>query len=61
MTIMELMEMCIDPSFCKVEIYDTNKDKTVWSGWADELPEEYGERMIESFDVPTDSCSTFNI
>lgn len=58
---MELMDMCIEPSFCKVEIYDCEKCEVVWSGYADELPEVYGERMIESFDVPTDGCLTFNI
>lgn len=61
MTIMELMDMCIEPSFCKVEIYDCEKGETVWTGWADELPEKYGEKYIESFDVPTEGCLTFNI
>ena len=61
MTIAELMEMCIEPSMCKVEIYDVWSEDVVWSGWADEIPEEYGEKYVESFDVPTDGCMTFNI
>ena len=61
MSIEELMAMCIEQSFCKVEIYDTDKGDIVWSGLADEIPEEYGEMAIESFDVPTDGCLTFNI
>ena len=61
MTINELMNMCIEPSMCKVEIFDANPEKVVWSGWADEIPDEYGELDVESFDVPTDGCMTFNI
>lgn len=61
MTIADFMELCVDPSFCKVEIYDTNKEETVWFGDGDEIPEKYGESYIESFDVPTEGCLTFNI
>lgn len=61
MTIQELMEMCIDPSFCKVEIYDSNVERVVWSGYADDIPEEYGELYVECFDVPNNCCMTFNI
>lgn len=61
MTIAELMDMCIEPSLCKVEIYSADSEKVIWSGWADELPDEYGEMNIESFDVPTEGCLTFNI
>lgn len=61
MTIAELLEKCIDPSMCRVEIWDTTKEDTVWKGWGDELPDEYGEMDVESFDVPTDACLVFNI
>ena len=61
MTINDLMELCIDSSFCKVEIYDLNKEDVVWSGCGDEIPDEYGELDINSFDVPTEGCLTFNI
>lgn len=61
MTIEELMNMCIEPSMCKVEIYSTDSEKVVWSGWADDIPDKYGELYVESFDVPTDSCMTFNV
>lgn len=61
MTIEELMNLCIEPSLCKVEIYSVDQNDTVWSGMADEIPDEYGELEVESFDVPTDGCMTFNI
>lgn len=61
MTIEQLMELCVEPSMCKVEIYDCDKGEVVWSGYADELPDKYGEMDVESFDVPTDGCMTFNI
>ena len=61
MTIEQFMELCIEPSMCKVEIYGINQEETVWSGYADEIPNEYREMDVESFDVPTDGCMTFNI
>ena len=61
MTIEEFMELCIEPSMLKVEIYDCDKGEIVWSGYADELPDKYGEMDVESFDIPTNGCMTFNI
>lgn len=61
MTIEELMNLCIEPSLCKVEIYSIDQNRAIWSGFADDIPDEYGELEVESFDVPTDGCMTFNI
>ena len=61
MTIQEFMEMCIDPSLCKVSIYDMEKGEDVWSGASDEIPEEYGDLEFGSFDVPKDGQMTFNL
>lgn len=61
MTIAELMDMCIEPSLCKVEIYSVDKNGEVWSGFGDDIPDEYGELEFDSFDVPNDGCMTFNI
>ena len=61
MTIAELMDMCIEPSFCKVTIYSVDKDGEVWCGMGDDIPEEFGDLEFDSFDVPTDGAMTFNI
>ena len=53
--------MCIDPSLCKVSIYDMEKGEDVWSGAGDEIPEEYGDLEFGSFDVPKDGQMTFNL
>ena len=37
MTIAELMELCIEPSLCKVVIYNVDKDGEVWSGMGDDM------------------------
>ena len=61
MSISEIMGMCIEPGLCTVEIYSSDKGDIVWSGLADEIPNEYGDLPFESFDVPKDGCLTINI
>lgn len=61
MTIAELMELCIEPSLCKVIIYSVDKDGEIYSGIGDEIPDKYGDLEFDSFDVPFDGCMTFNI
>lgn len=61
MTIQELMEMCVEPGLCKVTIYDSEKSEDVWTGDAEEIPQEYGDQEFSSFDVPQDGHMTFNL
>ena len=61
MTITEMMDLCTDASLCKVEIYNVEKGKEIWSGNGDEIPDEFGELEVETFDVPSDGKMTFNI
>lgn len=61
MTIAELMELCIEPSLCKVVIYNLDKGGEIYSGMGDEIPDKYGDLEFNSFDVPSDGCMTFNI
>lgn len=61
MTINELMYLCVEPSMCKVTIYDCDRSEMVWHGMADELPDHYLEAEIQSWDVPSDAHMTFNI
>ena len=61
MTIIEMMDLCIDASLCKVEIFSFEKDGLLWSGMGDDIPDEYEDLEIGSFDVPNDGKMTFNI
>lgn len=61
MTIAEIMNLCTEASLCKVEIYSLEKDKTIWSGVGDEIPYEYEDLEIASFDVPSNEKMTFNV
>ena len=61
MTIAEFMDLCIEPSLCKVEIYSLDRDGLIWSGMGDEIPSEFEELEVGTFDVPSDGKMTFNI
>ncbi len=50
MTVYEFCQMCIEPSILNVEIFD---GEIVYSGPADEIPEEYEDVEVSSFDLPT--------
>lgn len=61
MTLYELINLCIEPSFLKVKIYDVNKCEDVWEGFGDEIPEEYEDLEVSSFDLPVKDSITFNV
>ena len=60
MTVYFLMDTCMDPSICDVTIFDTKKGEDVWNGPGDEIPEQYGEQEVCSWDVP-DRAGAFTI
>lgn len=61
MSIREVMSMCIEPGLCEVKIYSSDKGEIIWTGVADDIPDEYGDLPFESFDVPQDGSLTINI
>lgn len=61
MNIYDFMDYCYDAGMCNVDIYSTDNGETVWSGWGDEIPEEYGEKTDFTFDAPSNGRITFNI
>lgn len=61
MTIEDIMELCIDSSLCVVEVFDCETGKEVWSGAGDEIPDEYAQLEVGSFDVPKEGKMTFNV
>lgn len=52
MTVYDFIDLCIEPSFMIVELYSLESG-TVWTGYADEIPEEFLECEVGSYDVPT--------
>lgn len=61
MTVYDFIDLCVEPSFLKLTIYDANTGDDVFTGAADELPMEYEDLTVESFDVPTDGHITLNV
>ena len=53
MTVYEFVDLCIDPSILKVEIYSLDAGDVVWMGYGDEIPSKYEDVEIDSYDVPT--------
>lgn len=62
MTVYDFVDLCIEPSFMTVEIYSLDAGAVVWTGPGDEIPEEFLEREVCTYDVPTKECGiTLNI
>lgn len=61
MKICEMMNLCTEPGLCKVTIYCSETASDIWTGDGDDIPTEYGELEIDSFDVSRDGRMTFNV
>lgn len=51
-TVMDFVGMCTDSGFLKVEIYGYESEDVLWYGDADDIPEQYAEVNVETYDVP---------
>lgn len=61
MTVYDFIDLCIEPGFLKLIIYDGAAEENVYEGYADEMPEKYDDLTVESFDIPTEGSITLNI
>lgn len=52
MTISDFLYYCYDEGLLTVEIYSIDKGEIVWSGNGYDIPEEYQEAELCSFDIP---------
>lgn len=52
MSVYDFMSYCIDESMMTVEVWSGSKQKVVWKGNGDEIPDEYLYAELWSFDVP---------
>ena len=50
MTIRDLIEMFIDPDSQRFELWDNDKEQVVFTGFIDDLPEEYDTAEVTSID-----------
>ena len=62
MTVYDFCDMCIDPSLCKITIYDANASENVFMGTMEDAREsQYADLVIDTFDVPTEDAITVNV
>jgi hypothetical protein len=60
-TTREFCEMCIEPSLQKIRLYNCDTWDYVWEGFADEIPEEYEEWYVSSWDCILTPSKTLTI
>ena len=60
-TVKELMYFCLDDSFQEVEIYNNVTQEEMYVGQYCEMPEEYNEFIVGSWNVRTDCGIAFNV
>lgn len=53
MTVSELLYYCFDAGMLHVEIYDLTSNTSVYIGYGDEIPEEFEDLEICTWDIPT--------
>lgn len=53
MSVYDFLNLCIDSSFLTVDIYDIDMGEVVYSGSADDIPDDYLYTDVSSWDVPT--------
>lgn len=54
MTVGEFLDYCIEPCLLTVEIYSLDKG-SVWTGEPWEMPDEYADAELCSFDPPREA------
>ena len=53
--------LCVDSSFQKIKLFDCDIWEDVWEGFADEIPEEYEEWYICSWDCTVKDSETLTL
>ena len=52
MTVLEFVNMCVDSDSLILRLWDTDTEEEVYAGYANELPFQYEDAEVESFDLP---------
>lgn len=61
MSVAEFLDYCIEPCMLNIHLYNLEKGCVIWSGRADEIPNEYADMELCSFDPPFEDAMTLNI
>ena len=62
MTVYDFCDMCIDPSMCKITIYDARKEENIFMGtMEDAMESQYADLTVDSYDIPTMDAITVNV
>lgn len=60
-TVKHFCDMCIEPSLQKIKLYNCNTEEDVWEGFADEIPDEYENWCISSWDCIISPSETLTL
>ena len=61
-TLYDAVWLCTEARMLTVNIWSNSQQEIVWTGTAIDLPHEYHNKEIQSFDVPSEyGTMTFNI
>ena len=60
-TVKYFCDMCIEPSLQKINLYNCDIEEDVWEGFADEIPDEYEDWYISSWDCIISPSETLTL
>lgn len=60
-TVRGFCEMCVEPSLQKINLYNCDTGYVVWEGFADDVPEEYEDWYISSWDCIISPSATLTL
>lgn len=60
-SVYDFVQLCCDPSMLMVVIFDLAIGEELYRGYADEIPEEYEDMKVWSFDAPFGGTDTLEI
>ena len=60
-TVKYFCDMCIEPSLQKIKLYNCDIEEDAWEGFADEIPEEYEDWYISSWDCIISPSETLTL
>lgn len=60
-TVRGFCEMCVEPSLQKIKLYNCDTGHDIWEGYADEIPDEYDDWYISSWDCIISPSETLTL
>lgn len=61
MTVYDFLDLCYDKGLLNIEIYDFTSEKVIYSGLGEDVPFEYEDLEVQSYDVPYNNILTLNV